>query len=117
MSRDSYSDYSTFQQRKLGNCFYNLAKEKYDLALLTSDVNPNAKAEAYTMSIINAQCSILFNRNDVEAKELIKKMCNNSVTVKYTNSSGEDRNSALTKEFLKEIHQLAVTKYRNLGYC
>ena len=115
MSRDAYSDYSTFQQRKLGNCFYNLAKEKYDLALLTSIAN--AKAEAYTMSIINAQCAILFNRNDVEAKELIKKMCNNSVTVKYTNSSGVDRNNPLTKEFLNEIHKLAVTKYRNLGYC
>tara|TARA_Y100000389_G_scaffold44579_1_gene39280 strand:- start:2218 stop:2571 length:354 start_codon:yes stop_codon:yes gene_type:complete len=117
MSRDSYSDYSTFQQRKLGNCFYNLAKEKYDLALLTSDVNSNAKAEAYTMSIINAQCAILFNRNDVEAKELIKKMCNNSVTVKYTNLSGSNINRILTTEDLKEIHKLAVTKYRNLGYC
>ena len=115
MSRDSYSDYSTFQQRKLGNCFYNLAKQKYDLALITS--NPNDKGEAYNMSIINAQCALLFNRNDVEAKELIKKMCNSNINVRYTPVGGEENNYSLNSTTIKEIHQLAVTKYINLGYC
>ncbi len=115
MSRDSYSDYSTFQQRKLGNCFYNLAKEKYDLALITSVVND--KAEAYTLSIINAQCAILFNRNDVEAKELIKKMCNSNIIVRYAPVGSGMTNVSLDSTTIKDIHKLAVTKYRNLGYC
>lgn len=116
MSRDSYSDYSTFQQRKLGNCFYNLAKQKYDLALNLSNSSQTQK-ETYVMSIINAQCALLFNRNDVEARELIKTICVSNVNVYFINSANVTRDGLLTKEFLKEIHQLAVTKYRNLGYC
>ena len=116
MSRDAYSDYSTFQQRKLGNCFYNLAKQKYDLAL-TLTIDSQIKKEKYVMSIINAKCALLFNRNDVEAKELIKTICGSNINVYFINSANITRDGVLTKEFLKEIHQLAVTKYRNLGYC
>jgi hypothetical protein len=106
MSRNSYGDYATYMKNKNANCFYNLAKEKFD------DGTPSSNALAF----INAHVALLFDKHNVDAREIIKKMCNSQVNVLYSEINSGNQ-IQITNELNKDFKKLAITKYKSLGFC
>lgn len=106
MSRNSYGDYATYMKNKNANCFYNLAKEKYD----------EGNASSNALAFINAQVALLFDKHNVDAREIIKNMCNSQVNIQYS-AINSGNQTQITNEIHKEFKKLAITKYKSLGFC